>query len=483
MSIPETNMLTGGEFKFTNELRQRIINYSLLGRFVQHISPLNLQGKLSIREDKDPKEWENYQERINLLTQALPTGWFVAGILLKNFLHLDLKNKIEDPQQVAHGLQHFHHLVQNFITSSIYTPEVVCLASNNQLDYAVAGFSTIVTHDLPQIDTGIKDGHDHAGAVWATGSMLLAQAVGVNITDRQIALTRLAVYHHSQPERFNQMNLEIPSNREIMAEHPEFFRSDAAIWLKEQLTRKGISLADEEFPLEIKSDGYLARQLIYRFAATDKRDSNTPTFSANTRTVMTLPDRSYIDYTINHLDFMNRIFDHGFSPKPDDFHDDFSRLLFELTRDYRAVGMSAFEISWLAQSTLKRARYTYKFAEAMIEYDFSLVTTKYQTMIADIREELEREHKLTDPLAVSKLDRLMVMISAEERAVLEIFRKKSILVQQSLINQKWTKDQGLKYVADVIQQILRRKEKELATVVQIPDIPYLPLYTIDFSVI
>ncbi|KKS79864.1 MAG: hypothetical protein UV54_C0027G0001, partial [Candidatus Beckwithbacteria bacterium GW2011_GWA2_43_10] len=222
MSVAEVDQLTGGEFEFTDETRQVIVNCSLLGRFVQHISPFDPRGKPTIRQHKDLKEWEYYQKRINLLTQALPRGWFVAGILLKDFLPAELKEKIEDPRRVDHGLQHFHRLGQNFTTSSIYTPEVVCLPQNDQLDYAVAGFSADVTHDLMQIDTGIKDGHDHAAAVLATGIMLLAQAAGVGLTDRQIALTRLAVYHHSHPERFDQNNLEIPLTGEIMAKHPEF---------------------------------------------------------------------------------------------------------------------------------------------------------------------------------------------------------------------------------------------------------------------
>ena len=268
-----------------------------------------------------------------------------------------------------------------------------------------------------------------------------------------------------------------------MAKHPEFFRSAAAVWLEEQLTKKGIFSADWEFPLEIKNDRYLARQVVYRFAAADKRESNAPPFSANIRTMMTAPDRPYIDFTVNHLDFMDQVFDYGFSPKPADFRDDFSRLLFELTRDYRAAGMSAFEVSWLAQSILKRASYTYKFVEAMTGNDFSLVTEKYETMIVDIRNELEREHKVTNPLAVSKFDQLTATISAEERAVLEVFRRKSELFQQSLLRQNWDNHQGLKYVVEIIQRVLARKEKELATVAQIPDVSYLPLYTVDFGVL
>lgn len=488
-----------------NEALPPIFNKSFLKDLAGTIEP---PANVYRNPIKNQAVIERYGRQLLLLEQTIPESWQTADMILTGLLPDYLINLVNNSKNIPHGLQHINRVWQNFCVGCVNNLMVIGLGVKNQKDFMMAGADGVVCHDLLQVDGNTKSGHDHVGAVFASGLIKLAQLTGMtNIKDSQLPLVARMVYHHSYPEGIGSAG-EMPDFSQIISDyqakykvHPEA-SFPALVWLKQKLVEHGVDLygLDREFPEVSK---ITARILCQELGASDKRDSQAPASMANLRTMMIKPKRPFADFT-QGLERHKELIDRGISggdTSPEEFFDDVSRIGYELVRDLRTAGMSPFEISWLYSTIKRRSEYLPVFGEELVASKTDTVNRKYIEWMLMV----EKEAKVEGRLAYG--DSIVGILRKIQEGIPWLFIKNQLPEDSSTariteivckeyqaVRQMWMKKSGLQQslnghnpagfvdnINELLEYIAQRRNYLRAP--RHPKVPYLPVFVATFGVI
>lgn len=313
-------------------------------------------------------------------------------------LNKELRDSVDT--NLDHGYNHFRRVEKWYKEIIKNSPE---LRGNVPfLYFAPDGFLAVRFHDLVQLHTGQKTGHDAAAALLSLGFLLSPEHLENPPIPRsdweKIAWgSAFVIRHHSDPE----VTKELPSadfrngkyldpqtllaETEAMAEKAgknlyDFFPPFESVAPVIEAIRQGEikrppPLTDSE------AKGLLSQTLI--FAAADKMDSLHPAELSSTRTILTMPNRRlYVQYEepfAEGSELAHRAAKGGSHGA----RTDFDRYLYEITRHEPFVGQSAWLSNVYNKVMLTKATFLRQAFPALLSGDFG--------PILDVYDRLERD--------------------------------------------------------------------------------------------
>lgn len=410
------------------------------------------------------------------VNEIAPQSWYVAVSLIE-WTDTEIKDRLYDPENVDHGIQHLIRVWQNFVVGSINNPQVMELSIQDMTDFMIAGAAACMLHDHLEIYSGMKKGHDHLGAV-LVGDMLgklMEVEPGLGINQRQVKLAEHAAYFHSYPER---ANVSDGMAIEILAVIDKYSQNEGVKLMIDKLQQLVGKITGGKIGVG-SQDKFLADLLLGRVAAADKRDSMAPPFLANLRTVVTIPDRPFMllgasedRLTVSHYQhFIDKVVADGYVPTNEDFQDDLLRLVYELVRPTGTMGMSAFEKAWLEDSVQKRFDYLQQLGEAMLSGNFPKLVEKYK----EYGKQLDKEAKL-EGHSDEQVNEAMGSLN------IQLFKTAAIVdAKSSHLRQNRHPDLSKSDVLTDFEQVINYavKKRKSLTMTRHRKVPELPAFSLD----
>ncbi len=392
-------------------------------------------------------EYQRIQaNKIELLMNIIPESWLYGDLAMRRYTSARLQQKIDDSGNIDHGFFHLDRYGNNGRASDVYVPQLIGLPVSQLRDVVMAREMGVL-HDHVEIDAegfvpNLKAVHAHLGAVNDVGVMQAMQLDGVPFTQRQLALDFHGILNHPYPLLFNpeavntlspvgilRQNREILHHFPVLAETEKLLKERGSGWNKID-----VSVRPEEL--------VLVRLAISRIYGPDKRDSITPPLLTLVRTMNTDENRLFAEADVaKHLERLTKFLESNYQPQEKDFVTDLDRVVFELVRDYRAEGLSEYEVEWLGPAMARKMTYAKEMAKALLSEDFSLVEKKFSQYLRELDEEFEREkeHSLNITVKAERLVKVQEGVESQKQAVLKMVRKKS-----DKFRQQFTSSEGQK---------------------------------------
>lgn len=304
-----------------------------------------------------------------------------------------------------HGYSHFRR-VEKFI-KEIFAKDKSLRNREDLLYFVPALYLAIRFHDLVEVYSNQKEGHDSAAALLALGVMREAKDVVQgfiggyagkgHFPDKDYEkLTWATVYmcrHHSKPEDMPSQKIhldpaELLADAEKMAaktgKNLDHFFPPYLIMSKtiEEIRNGALDMRGLK---EWKLQDVEALQLMTRIlAAGDKLDGYIPEGLSAARTVLTRPERDYYveaeDYKDLREEFDTRVLD----GKAHESNCDLNRLLFELTRTGSFEGISPWINVRYSRALLHKGEFLYKAIRGFLEGDFQSYLQAYEDLEEDM---------------------------------------------------------------------------------------------------
>lgn len=417
------------------ELKRNIYWQSFLAPLTEKV----LEGSHQRAWDKRiHAEYQRIQaNRVELLMDIIPEGWLYGDLAMRGYTSSRLQQKIDDPDNIDHGFFHLDRYGNNGRASDVYVPQLISLPVSQLRDVVMAR-EIGVLHDHVEIDAegsvpNLKAVHAHLGAVNAVGVMKAMQLDGVPFTQQQLALTFYGIYHHSYPLLFNSETVKTLSLTGVLRQYQEILHYFPVLAETEKLLKERGS-GWNEIDVSVRPEGWaLVRLAISRIYGPDKRDSITPPFLTLMRTMAANENRLFAEIDVaKHLERLAKSLRPEYQPQERDFVTDLDRVVFELVRDYRAEGLSEYEVEWLGPPMARKMTYSKDIVRVLLSEDFSLVEDKFDQYLRELDEEFEREkgYSLNVTEKAERLIRAQSGVESQKQAVLKMVRKKSAKFRQ-----------------------------------------------------
>lgn len=286
------------------------------------------------------------------------------------------------------------------------------------------------THDISQQENGRKFLHNKLGALFAYAA-IPAIAEHYDLTAWDVHATVGMDLYHSRPERL-QHESYIPSALELRnLVYEELGKADLDLGsyfpaIQPYLTNLDDAVLNSDNPFySVPSFSEDERKMmefgIRWFASVDKLDSVFPPLTSRVRSLLTPVSRGrpyFVPYSRNLSPFEEcrlRIKEGGGEPR-----DDFSRSLFEGTRDYRnGVSFSTFTTAWFASTMNANLQCSVSIGEALLSGQHRVVTLDYARRRRSLKDSAWRKGNYS-----TDLERAEGELSEEEREVYEILNRK-----------------------------------------------------------
>lgn len=385
--------------------------------------------------------------RVELLMDIIPEGWLYGDLAMRGYTSARLQQKIDDPDNIDHGFFHLDRYGNNGRASDVFVPQLISL-SVSQLRDVVMAREMGVLHDHVEIDVegsvpNLKAVHGHLGAVNAVGVMKAMQLDGVRFTQQQQALTFYGIYYHPYPLLFNPETAKPLSPMGVLRQYQEILHYFPVLAETEKLLKKRGS-GWNEIDVSVRPEEWgLVRLAISRIYGPDKRDSITPPFLTLLRAMGTDENRLFAEVDVSkHLERLTKFLKQDYQPQEGDFVTDLDRVVFELVRDYRAEGLSEYEVEWLGPPMARKMFYAKEMARVLTSEDFSLIENKFKQYLRELDEEFEREgvNSVDVTAKAERLTRIQAGVESQKQAVLKMLRKKSEKFRQQFAS---SEEQGI----------------------------------------
>lgn len=396
------------------EIARLVVARTFLGELEECITNQHYEGYI---QDGSGALGDRFQKQFNFVDQQIPVAWHYAALAAEDLVPEQFQVKLADPQNSDHNRQHLGHVGNNVIIGSAYD---LCLSGFEEADLkdaAVALMASSFTHDHLQIDKQIKAGHDCLGGLFTAGLMRLARLKwGLPFTERQEKLAAFSVYWHSYPEKMKEGTQMPPAK--ALQDYGEIFGlndpSSLLGWLNQELLQRRINLAALDCRA-VQKDQFLAKWLSQRLAAGDKRASYAPPFLSILRTMAT-GNKQFI-----RQESLEKPWEYFLANIRKG--DVVTRTFFEDSRDFRAVGLSAFEVNWLKLNKGKKLDYLFQIASALVFKDTGLIDRKFQNYITEVIYECFREKTIDGRMRAELLKTVPNLLKQQNFGLLDDFPK------------------------------------------------------------
>lgn len=381
--------------------------------------------------------------RVELLMDIIPEGWLYGDLAMRGYTSLRLQQKIDDPDNIDHGFSHLDRYGNNGRASDVFVPQLISLPVSQLRDVVMAREMGVL-HDHVEIDAeglvpNLKAVHAHLGAVNVIGAMKAMQLDGVPFTQQQLALTFYGVYYHSYPLLFNPETVKRISPTGVLRQYQEILYHFPVLAETEKLLNERGS-GWNEIDVSVRPEEWaLVRLAVSRIYGPDKRDSVTPPFLTLLRTMGTSENYLFAEADVSkHLERLAKFLQLDYRPHERDFVTDLDRVVFELVRDYRAEGLSEYEVEWLGPPMARKMTYVKEMAKVLASEDFSLIENKFEQYLHELDEEFEQEgaNSVNVTAKAERLIRAQAGVESQKQAALKIVRKKSEKFRQQFVSSK-----------------------------------------------
>ena len=348
----------------------------------------------------------------------------------------ELVNSLE--RSPHHGRDHFRRLEKWYKKAQ---KEDKAMRSNpNYIYFSPSAFVAMRFHDLLEVWSGQKEGHDAAGGLFAFGYMLQSQGIADKVVEKHGYGGRESFPHNDWVKlawgaAFICLNHSLPDEMhttEYLMQHGLLDSKDllngAEVMLKEaniKRKREGKTLfasIREFFPefalisetLTHIKDGTLESPLFTQneieglkkqtrvFAAADKLDSNFPPDLSADRTFLTRPERAFYVRIEGNLSAKDELEERIQGGSRHESPCDLDRLLFEITRTKTFDGVSNSLSYWYAQALREKGKFLNDSITLLLEHNGSGFMSAYDHLERDMTEAVLAKAGYGDSDAKSK---------------------------------------------------------------------------------